>query len=121
MTWREGIWLLLACLLFVAAIFYLAPRSDIVETRLVKAERLEVFSAPKGEALKLDEPIGEGELVYVLEREGEWLRFRTTEKDFGWSAWAPVSLTTLDVGGEAAAGRSKLAGGEKVDVPDRPY
>lgn len=33
------------------------------------------------------------EQIYVLEDNGEWLRFRVTLKDQGWSAWVPKKFT----------------------------
>ena len=35
----------------------------------------------------------EDEKLYVLEEKNGWIRFRITEKDFGWSAWIRKNLT----------------------------
>jgi len=32
--------------------------------------------------------------LYVLEEKDDWIRFRVTEKDLGWSAWIRKDLTT---------------------------
>lgn len=33
------------------------------------------------------------EKIYVLEEQGDWIRFRVTPQDEGWSAWIPKKLT----------------------------
>ena len=33
------------------------------------------------------------ERLYILEDNGQWLRFRVTPKDQGWSAWVPKRFT----------------------------
>jgi len=81
-------------LLVVGAIFFLGEKSDIIETRVLSATDVTVLSGfgPEDDILEMDDFVA-GDTLYVLEIKGEWLRFRVSEKDFGWSGWIARSAT----------------------------
>ncbi len=37
--------------------------------------------------------LGENEILYVLEEKDDWIRFRVTKENLGWSAWIKKDLT----------------------------
>jgi hypothetical protein len=47
--------------------------------------------------------LGENEILYVLEEKDDWVRFRVTREDSGWSAWIKKDITISSKGIEQAA------------------
>jgi hypothetical protein len=80
--------------LIVGAIFFLGEKSDVIESRVLSVTDVTVLSGlgPEDTILEMDDFVA-GDMIYVLEIKGEWLRFRVSEKDFGWSGWIARSAT----------------------------
>ncbi len=77
------------------------PRKNILENVIVgkiqfKGINEKYIRVGAGMKYKSDDTgwLPETDLLYVLEEKDGWIRFRVTEKDFGWSAWIQKDLTT---------------------------
>jgi len=68
--------------------------SEIIETRLCNRDGVNIRKGP-GINFEKDESGGliNGEKLYVLEEKDEWIKFRVTQKDVGWSGWVRKDLT----------------------------
>ncbi|GAB1451478.1 hypothetical protein MASR2M47_15340 [Draconibacterium sp.] len=72
----------------------LNKESDIMEIRIVPTDGINIRKGP-GANFALDESgqLVKGEKLYVLEEKNDWIRFRVTSNDVGWTGWVKKDLT----------------------------
>lgn len=65
-----------------------------LEIRICSRDGVNIRTGP-GTNYKKDRngPLMLGENLHVVERKGDWLRFRVTAKDTGWSGWVRQDFT----------------------------
>jgi len=70
---------------------------QILETRICGRNSVNIRTGP-GTNYKRDPngPLMLGETLHVLERKGDWLRFRSTAADKGWSGWVRQDFTLTE-------------------------
>ena len=70
--------------------------ASILETRRMLFEHVTARTGP-GNDFPLDSSgeIFPEEPIYVLEKRGDWIRFRVSPKDLGWSGWVRKDQTAL--------------------------
>lgn len=95
----EAVSLIVAMLLLVGVVLFLGEKSDVIEVRVVSVESLEAREGPGlDKPLCGIDPLLKGDFVYVQEVKGEWIRFRPSEKDYGWSGWILRADTVREAG-----------------------
>lgn len=74
----------------------------VIEERFCPRDGVNIRTGP-GTSFEKDGvgPLTMGEKIYVLEERDEWLHFRVTESDLGWSGWVKKDLTVSEEEWEA--------------------
>ena len=73
------------------------PGEGVLEIRICGRQGVNIRTGP-GTNYRRDRngPLMLGENLHVLERKGDWLRFRVTAKDTGWSGWVRQDFTLTE-------------------------
>jgi len=73
-------------------------KEEVLEVRVCPRGGINIRTGP-GTDYEKDPygPLGKGEELYIVQDEGDWVRFRFAEKNSDWSGWVRKDLTVSKV------------------------